>query len=67
VQISDVKHVLEKFLDQAVIGFPSSHGTAKEEVDRQDSEPLLSEKFHKKFLRLCKVKDRYSAAFTQTP
>ena len=63
MQISDVKHVLEKFLDQAVIGFPSSHGTAKEEVDRQDSEPLL----HKKFLRLCKVKDRYSAAFTQTP
>ena len=63
MQISEVKHVFEEFLAHAVIGFPSSHGAAKVDVDHEDSTPLLDTKY----LRLCKIKDRYSAAHMQTP
>ena len=72
-QISDVKHVLEQFLDKSVIGFNSSDDNARDNEKTDEMRPLVhgeeggggewrNENSDSKYFRLCTIKDRYCAA-----
>ena len=56
-QISDVKYVLERFLRNAAIGFHSSNGHEKDDIENPGEALVLDTKY----FRLCKIKDRYYA------
>ena len=68
-QISDVKHVLEQFLDKSVIGFNSSDDNARDNEKTDEMRPLVhgeeggggewrNENSDSKYFRLCTIKDR---------
>ena len=52
-----MKHVLEIFLQNSATGFHSDDDNSKDDIENSIETLMLD----KKYLRLCKIKDRYYA------